>query len=153
MYVKLNPPCDLGVFLRECVEGDGRDDVLLEADELEDSTRDEEVWMQLYKNRPSRKINSQRLSSREWDFQKTFSLTENQFSGKTYFYTIRPSLARVAALHVEVGHHAAEPGAVRRVQKVVARLGISALKEVRIGKNISEILPCIVTIFEGGEFV
>ena len=26
--------------------------------------------------------------SREWDFPKTFSLSENQFSGKTYFYTI-----------------------------------------------------------------
>ena len=37
----------------------------------------------------------------------------------------RPSLARVAALHVEVCHHAAEPGAVGGVQKVVARLGIS----------------------------
>ena len=24
------------------------------------------------------------------DFTKTFSLTENQFSGKTYLYTIRP---------------------------------------------------------------
>ena len=43
---------------------------------------------QLYKNRSSRKINSQRLFSIEWDFSKTFSLTEKQFSGKTYFYTI-----------------------------------------------------------------
>ena len=95
------------MFLGERVEGDCGDDVLLEADELQDGARDEEVRLAL----------------------------------------------AVAALHVEVGHHAAEPGAVRRVQKVVARLGISALKEVRIGKNISEILPCIVTIFEGGEFV
>ena len=47
-------------------------------------------WRQLYKNRSSRKIDSQRLFSREEDFPKTFSLTENQFSGKTYFYTIRP---------------------------------------------------------------
>ena len=34
------------------------------------------------------------------DFPKTFSLTENQFSGKTYFYTIGPwalSLVRLAA--------------------------------------------------------
>ena len=36
------------------------------------------------------KIDSQRLLSREWDFLKTYSLTENQFSGKTYFYTIHP---------------------------------------------------------------
>ena len=31
-----------------------------------------------------------RLFPREYDFQKTLSLTENQFSGKTYFYTIHP---------------------------------------------------------------
>ena len=43
---------------------------------------------QLYKNRSSRKIDSRRLFTREYDFLKTFSLTENQFSGKTYFYTI-----------------------------------------------------------------
>ena len=51
--------------------------------ELDDSFRDE-----LNKNRSSRKIDSQRLFSREYDFPKTFSLTENQCSGKTYFYTI-----------------------------------------------------------------
>ena len=45
---------------------------------------------QLYKNRSSRKIDSRRLLSREYDFPETFSLTENKFSGKTYFYTIRP---------------------------------------------------------------
>ena len=45
---------------------------------------------QLYKNRSSRKIDSRRLFSREYDFRKTFSLTENQFSGKIYFYTIHP---------------------------------------------------------------
>ena len=43
---------------------------------------------ELYKNRSSRKIDSQRLFLREYDFLKTFSLTENQFSGKTYLYTI-----------------------------------------------------------------
>ena len=47
-------------------------------------------WRQLYKNRSSQKIDSQRLLSREYDFPKTFSLIENQFSGKTYFYTIYP---------------------------------------------------------------
>ena len=41
-------------------------------------------------NGSSRKINSRRLFSRECDFPKTFSLTEIQFSGKTYLYTIRP---------------------------------------------------------------
>ena len=38
------------------------------------------LWGQLYKNRSSRKIDSKR----------PFSLTEIQFSGKTYFYTLRP---------------------------------------------------------------
>ena len=69
------------MFLGERVEGDGGDDVFLEADELQDGAGDEEV-----------------------------------------------DLAREAALHVEVGHHAAEPGAVRGVQEVVARLGISAIE-------------------------
>ena len=32
---------------------------------------------ELYKNRSSRKIDSQRLFSREYDFPKIFSLTEN----------------------------------------------------------------------------
>ena len=32
---------------------------------------------ELYKNRSSRKIDSQRLLSREYDFPKTLSLTEN----------------------------------------------------------------------------
>ena len=40
----------------------------------------------LYKNRSSQKIDSWRLFSREYDFPKTSSLTENQFSRKTYFY-------------------------------------------------------------------
>ena len=48
------------------------------------------VWGQLYKNRSSGKIDFQRLSSREYDFLKIFFHTENQFSRKTYFYTIRP---------------------------------------------------------------
>ena len=43
-------------------------------------------WGQLYKNRSSRKIDYRRLFSSEYDFPKTFSLTE--FSGKTYFYAI-----------------------------------------------------------------
>ena len=38
--------------------------------------------------RSSRKIDSRRLFSREYDFPKTFSLTENQFSGKTYLCTL-----------------------------------------------------------------
>ena len=75
---------------------DGRDAVNVE----EGGAPDEDVghpgafsryfgnWRQLYKNRSSRKIDSRRLFSREKDFPKTFSLTENQFSGKTYFYAI-----------------------------------------------------------------
>ena len=42
----------------------------------------------IVENRSSRKIDSRRLFSREYDFPKTLSLTENQFSGKTYLYTI-----------------------------------------------------------------
>ena len=49
-------------------------------------------WSQLCKNRSSRKTDSRRLFSREYDFPKTFSLTQNHFSGKTYLYTIRPGL-------------------------------------------------------------
>ena len=44
---------------------------------------EEEARDELYKNRSSRKTDSQRLFSREYDFPKTFSLTENQFSRKT----------------------------------------------------------------------
>ena len=43
----------------------------------------EAVRDELYKNRTYRKIGSRRLFSREYDFPKTISLTENQFSGKT----------------------------------------------------------------------
>ena len=56
----------------------------------------------LYKNRSSQKIDSQRLFSREYNFPKTFSLTENQFSRKTYFFTIASRLCTdLAALVVE----------------------------------------------------
>ena len=49
-------------------------------------------WDELYKDGSSRKIDSRRLFSREYEFPKTFSLTENQFSGKTtYFYAIASS--------------------------------------------------------------
>ena len=41
-------------------------------------------WRQLYKNRSSRKIDSKRPLSREYDFPVTYSLTKNQFSRKTY---------------------------------------------------------------------
>ena len=54
---------------------------------------DKELWRQLYKNRASRKIDSQIIFSRAYDFPKTFSLTWNKFSGKTYFNTIPLSLS------------------------------------------------------------
>ena len=38
------------------------------------------------------------------DFQKTFSLTENLFSGKTYLYTIRPWSALQPATHAPPTH-------------------------------------------------
>ena len=49
---------------------------------------------ELYIERSSRKIDSRRLFTREYDVPKTFSLAENQFSGKTHFHTIasRPRL-------------------------------------------------------------
>ena len=49
---------------------------------------------------------------REYDFPKTFSLTENQFSGKTYFYTIasRVLVRRIRARRLprELGAEARE---------------------------------------------
>ena len=54
---------------------------------------------QLYKIGLPGKFKSRRLFSREYDFLKTFSLTENQFSGKTYFYTIA---SRVCGSRVRV---------------------------------------------------
>ena len=57
-------------------------------------------WSQLYQNGSSRKIDTPRLFSREYDFPKTFSLTENHFSGKTYFYTIHPRRPLVVPLHL-----------------------------------------------------
>ena len=50
----------------------------------------EEARDELFKNRSSRKMDSRRLLSREYDFPKTFSLTVNQFSGKTYFIQLTP---------------------------------------------------------------
>ena len=43
-------------------------------------------------------MNSQRLFWREYDFPKTFSLNENQFSGKIYFYTIASSAVAAASV-------------------------------------------------------
>ena len=51
-------------------------------------------WRQLYKNRSSRTIDFRRLFSREYDFPKTFSLTENQFSGKAFFIQFIPDTLR-----------------------------------------------------------
>ena len=67
---------------------------------------EDEALRQLYKNRPSRKIDSQRLFSREYDFHKTFSLTENHFSGRTYFYTIgsRPHNEALVKLLSRLGY-------------------------------------------------
>ena len=51
----------------------------------------ENIRDQLYKNMSSWIIDSWRLFSGEFGFPKTFSLSENQFSGKTHFYTIGSS--------------------------------------------------------------
>ena len=52
--------------------------------------RSGEAWSELYKTRSYRKIDS-KLLSRELDFQKTFSLTDDQFSRKTYFIHFVPA--------------------------------------------------------------
>ena len=59
------------------------------------------AWGNCIKNRSSRKIDSQRLLSREKDFPKTFSLTEYQFSRKTYFYTIGPWFSTFLTLSLQ----------------------------------------------------
>ena len=64
----------------------------------------------MYKIRSSRKIDSRRLFTREYDFPKTLSLTENQFSGKAYLYTIRP-----CALQPLFGLHDPLPDAIPQV--------------------------------------
>ena len=67
------------VFLGDLDDEENRKKAVLAIREIRD---------ELYKNRSSRKIDTRRLFSREHDFPKPFSLTENQFSGKTYFYAI-----------------------------------------------------------------
>ena len=57
------------------------------------------LWRKLYENRSSRKNDSKRLFSREYDFPKTFSLTENQFSRKNYSYQIHPWCSPGHSLH------------------------------------------------------
>ena len=69
-----------------------------------------EFWRQLYKNRSFRKIDSPGIFSREYDFLDTLSLTEDQFSGKTYFSTIRPWRGVVVAVQPEGERAAADPG-------------------------------------------
>ena len=48
-------------------------------------------WRQLYKNRSPWKIDSRIIFLREYGFLKTFSLTENQFSRKTFFIQLPPA--------------------------------------------------------------
>ena len=50
---------------------------------IESEEGDNLARRQLYKNRFSGKTDSRRIFSREYDFPKAFSLTENQFSRKT----------------------------------------------------------------------
>ena len=83
IFMRLLVPSESSILSRKCL-------VTLRAESTSASTVS--FWRQLYKNRSSRKINSRILLSREWDFQKTLSLTENQFSRKTYFYKIHPCL-------------------------------------------------------------
>ena len=71
---------------------------------------------ELYKNRSSRKMDSQILFSREYDFSKTVSLTEKQFCGKTHFYTIHPcaleSASAISCAYVFLGASAAAAATV-----------------------------------------
>ena len=50
-------------------------------------------------------MDSRILFSRELDFPKTFSLTENQFSQKTYFYTIAFRTPAALDQHNSDKHH------------------------------------------------
>ena len=52
----------------------------------------------MYKSRSSRKIDSQRIFSREYDFPEYLYLSENQFSRKTYFYTVASRLVKCTSL-------------------------------------------------------
>ena len=65
--------------------------------------------------------------SREYDFPKTFSLTENQFSGKTYFYATHPwvlpvesvvAAAQPPHLGVRLAGHAVPGGIVLLAYRV-----------------------------------
>ena len=58
-------------------------------------------WRQLYKNRSSRKIDSQRLFSREYYFPKTFSPTELSFPGRPIFIQFVPEFKPPAALRTD----------------------------------------------------
>ena len=69
------------VFLGDLDDEENRKKAVLAIREIRD---------ELYKNMSSRKIDTRRLFSREHDFPKPISLTENQFSGRTYLYTICP---------------------------------------------------------------
>ena len=51
------------------------------------------AWRQVYKNKTSRKTDS----------PKTYLLTENQFSGNSYFYTLASGLLRGVVLLLGVG--------------------------------------------------
>ena len=100
------------------------------------------LWRQLYKSRSSRKIDSHRLCLRECDFPKTFSLTENQISGKTYFYTIRPwyhwqLLVHGHAQHVDVGGHVG-PGVLPH--SVVVRDEAAHVAHNVLGQSISSFI-------------
>ena len=85
----MGPPLD-GLCIRPCRMSSRRLPPALHVAQHTENMPGHAAWRQLYKNRSSRTIDSRILFSREWDFGKTFSLTENQFSGKTYLYTIHP---------------------------------------------------------------
>ena len=59
------------------------------------------------------------VCSRENDFQKPFSLTENQFPGKTYFYKIHPWRGVVVAVQPEGERTAPDPGGPDRLDDAV----------------------------------
>ena len=95
-------------------------------------------WDELYKHRSSRKIDPQRLFSREHDFPKTFFLAENQFSQKTYFYTIASRFAHRRAL---------PPGPILPLP-ILRRLWWSRF----YGKNEMEIILTLRKEYDGGIF-
>ena len=89
---------------------------------------------------------------------KTFSLTENQFSGKTYFYTIRPSIVQgilLGGVRVDVEvlaplYHALQDGAetLERLHPETPLERLAALGELRevVHEALKDVGGCQIAV-------